>query len=108
MNERDRVHVDRIKEELLFAERTLKGIDRETFLQDEIIQHAITMSLITIGECANHFSDTFKDKHNQIPWVKVIATRNIAVHGYWQLNMEQIWQTLQLDIPQLREFFGDF
>ena len=108
MNERDNIHVERIKEELIFMKKTLKGIDKDTFFQDDIIQHAMTMSLITIGECANHFSDTFKDKHNQIPWVKVIATRNIAVHGYWQLNMQQIWQTLELDIPQLCEFFEDF
>ena len=107
MNERDRVHVDRINEELHFMQKTLKTMDKDAFLKDEVMQHAITMSLITIGECANRFSDMFREKYSQMPWVKIIATRNIAAHGYWQLNMEQIWQTLVEDIPQMREFFAD-
>ena len=80
MSERNDTHIDRIKEELLFVNRTLKDTDKDTFLKDEIIQHAIAMSLITIGECANHLSDGFKKKHPQINWIEIIAVRNIAAH----------------------------
>jgi uncharacterized protein with HEPN domain len=32
---------------------------------------------------------------------------NIAAHGYWQLDMQQIWQAIEEDIPSLSEFvFG--
>jgi uncharacterized protein with HEPN domain len=40
--------------------------------------------------------------------MQLIATRNIAAHGYRQLNMEQIWEAVVSDIPQLREFLLKF
>jgi len=85
----------------------MTGRDKDSFLRDDIIQHAITMSLVTIGECANHLSEGFTKKHTQIHWVEIIAVRNIAAHGYWQLNMEQIWQAIEDDIPKLCDFFDE-
>jgi len=106
MNARDWIHVHRIKEELAFIKKALVNIDREAFLQNDIVQHAVSMSLITIGECAKCLSEEFKETHSQIEWVQIIAVRNIAAHGYWQLNMEQIWQAIVEDIPQLECFFA--
>ena len=105
MNNRDRIHVDRIKEELLLITRTLEDKDIDIFLHDDILQHAVSMSLITIGECANHLSADFRERHSQTQWIEVIAIRNIAAHGYWQLNMELIWQAVEEDIPKLKQFF---
>lgn len=108
MSMRDKIHIERIKSELIFIRKTLQNKDKETFLQDDVIQHAISMSLITIGECANHLSEEFKDKYPQIEWIQITAVRNIAAHGYWQLNMEQIWQAMLEDIPLLEVFFDKF
>jgi uncharacterized protein with HEPN domain len=62
------------------------------------------MAILTIGECANCLSDEFKTLHDQIEWVQIIAVRNIAAHGYWQLDMQQIWQAIEEDIPSLSKF----
>jgi uncharacterized protein with HEPN domain len=62
------------------------------------------MSILTIGECANRLSDEFKDRHSHIEWLQIVAVRNIAAHGYWQLDMRQIWQAIEEDIPVLNEF----
>jgi len=88
MNERDNIHIERIKNELLFIEKSLKGMEKDNFLNNDIIQRAVSMSLISIGESARHLSDEFKNNHPEIEWVQIIAVRNIAAHGYWQLDME--------------------
>lgn len=88
MNERDKIYIYRIKEELSFIKNSLLNKNKEDFMNDDIIQHAISMSLITIGECANHLSEEFKESNPEIEWIQIIAVRNIAAHGYWQLNME--------------------
>ena len=106
MTERDKTHVERIKDELAFLKKALAGKDKDEFLKDDILQHAICMSYITIGECAKHLSQKFKNSHPQIEWVQITAVRNIAAHGYWQLDMEQIWQAYEEDIPLLIDFFG--
>jgi len=105
MKARDKSYIERIKEELRFIEKSLKGVGEAAFLKDDILQHAISMSLITIGECANHLSAAFKESHPNIEWVQIVAVRNIAAHGYWQLNMKQIWKATEEDIPVLRTFF---
>ena len=108
MKERDYSYIERIKGELRFIRKALTGVSEKAFLTDDILQHAISMSLITIGECASHLSREFKEKHPAIEWVQIIAVRNIAAHGYWQLNMKQIWQAMEDDIPVLWEFFDKF
>ena len=108
MSERDRTHIARIKAELAFIRQTLQHKTKDDFLRDEIIQHAISMALITLGECAKHLSPAFKEENPEIEWVQIVAVRNIAAHGYWQLNMEQIWQAMVEDIPKLEDFFNRF
>jgi len=106
MQERDPLHIERIIIELEFINKNFSCVNKEKFLNDEMIQHALLMAFLNIGECVNRLSDIFKEQHNHIEWVKIIALRNLAAHGYWQLNMEQIWQALIINIPKLTEFFN--
>ena len=108
MNERDGICIKRIKEELNFIGISLINTDKDTFLNNEVLQHAISMSFIVIGENVNHLSEKFRKEYNEIDWEPIISVRNIAAHGYWQLNMEQIWQAVMEDIPKLKTFFEDF
>jgi uncharacterized protein with HEPN domain len=105
MTDRNKTHLERILYEVEFILEKTKSVSRDKFLDDSFLQHAICMSLIIIGECANHLSDEYIESHPEIPWIQVIAVRNIAAHGYWQLNMEQIWEAVITDIPLLHEFF---
>ena len=75
------------------------------FLQDDTLQLAIVMLLILIGESVNRLSEEFRVKHVDMPWMKIVGLRNVAAHGYWRLDMEQIWQTVEEDIPILIAFF---
>lgn len=101
---RDNDQVEKIAYELDFIQRHTRNTVKAEFLNNDLLQHAIMMSIVTIGECANHLSDNFKEQYRHIEWHQIIAVRNIAAHGYWQLNMEQVWQALSEDIPVLREF----
>ena len=103
MNERDKTNIYRIAEELRFIKTVSSETSREEFLCDETLQRALSMAILTIGECANRLSDEFKAHHGQIEWIQIIAVRNIAAHGYWQLDMQQIWQAIEEDIPSLNE-----
>jgi len=108
IHERDSLHLSRVKSELKFIKQHIADVDKNDFLTNDVLQHALSMALITIGECANHLSDEFKNQHPNIEWVQIVAVRNIAAHGYWQLNMAQIWQAVEEDIPKLDAFFAQF
>ena len=42
MNERDRVYIERINDELQFIAKAIENTNKEAFLLDDVIQHAIT------------------------------------------------------------------
>jgi len=104
MIDRDGTQLERMKEEVEFILKSTDGVSKELFLEDSLLQHGVCMALLTIGECAHHLSEEFKESHSEIPWIKVVAVRNIAAHGYWRLDMAQIWQAVVTNIPELHEF----
>ena len=46
----DITQIERIAEEFAFIARTLEKVDRASLLSDEVVQHGVSMALITIGE----------------------------------------------------------
>ena len=107
MTERDRSILVRIADELHYIKKAIANISRDNFMRDDTLQRALTMSILTIGECANRLTDVLKDNYPQIEWTQIVAVRNIAAHGYWQLDMRQIWQAILEDIPKLNEFISE-
>jgi uncharacterized protein with HEPN domain len=73
--------------------RFLHAIEKETFLTDDLYQSAVLQKLIVIGEAASRLSTEFRDRHSHIEWRDVINLRNIAVHRYFGINWEVIWET---------------
>ena len=93
----------KMREEVVFVKNTAT-VSKKQFLEDMVLQHAVCMALVTIGECANHLSQEFREANSDTPWIQIIAVRNLAAHGYWQLDMRQIWQAIAVDIPELEAF----
>ena len=102
MNKDSRI-IKSIIEHIENALKTQKrfGSDFNKFASDKDYFNSICMSLLQIGELANHLSKEFIDKYNDIPWRNIIGLRNIVVHGYGQLDLEIVWTTLTDDIQEL-------
>ena len=64
------------------------SITEDDVLNKEIVRWTITTPLYNIGEHAYYLSDEYKDKHEQIPWVKISGLRHRLVHGYEDTNWE--------------------
>jgi uncharacterized protein with HEPN domain len=82
--------------------RFLKGISREDFLRDEVLQSAVLQKLIVIGEAAARLPKRFQEIHSDLEWADVIGFRNIAVHAYFSVNWSIVWNTATHDVPVLR------
>ena len=81
----------------------VQGLDELDFTQDAKTQSAVIQKLIIIGEAAARLPQDFKDRYPQIEWRDVIAFRNILVHAYFSINLTIIWQTVQHEVPTLRQ-----
>jgi uncharacterized protein with HEPN domain len=41
------------------------------------------------------------DRHPEIPWADIRGSRNILVHQYFDASLENVWETVQRDLPAL-------
>ena len=72
------------------------------FVQDERTQVWIIHHLQVIGEASNHLSDELTEKNQEIPWADIVGLRNILVHQYFGIDLRQVWETAELDMPVLK------
>jgi uncharacterized protein with HEPN domain len=84
-------------------ERFCAPVTEVEFLVDELRQSAVLQKLIVIGEAASHLPADFRKRHNTIEWEDIIGFRNIAVHEYFAVLWEIVWNTAFLDVPGLHK-----
>lgn len=74
---------------------------REAFDNDELVQTWIVHHIQLIGEAANAVSDDLQKRHPEIAWPQIIAMRNILVHQYFEIDRDEVWTTVEFDMPEL-------
>jgi len=106
MDRRDKTLLLKILDEANIIADLIEGYDCETFVADEKTKRAVSMTLINIGELVKLVSDKLKQDNPSIPWRSIAGLRDVAAHGYMTLRMEDIWETVSVDVPVLREQIG--
>ena len=82
-------------------EKFTRGMDYETFKDDNKSIRAVEMNFIIIGEAANQIPEEIEEKHKTIPWSLMRAMRNRIVHVYFKVDEKLMWDTIQNDLPPL-------
>ncbi len=60
-------------------------------------------NLIVIGEAAAQLSDETRADADEIPWVRVIALRNLIAHEYFRVDLEVIQSIFAEQLDQVEE-----
>jgi len=97
-------YLDHIQQAAMDARSFVEGLAREDFLVDKRTQQAVVMSLIIIGEAATKIMDghsDFAQAHPNVPWRSMRNMRNRMAHGYFDINLEVVWETVQAWVPDL-------
>ncbi len=83
------------------ALRFVHDITFEQFMNSPLHQMATLKAVEIVGEAASHVSSAFRSSHPQIPWQDIIGMRHRLVHGYFEVDYERVWDTVQRDLPVL-------
>ena len=75
---------------------------RAAFEKEELIQTWIVHHLQIVGEATGKLGREFHDQHPIIPWPQVVAMRNVLVHGYFGVDLEEVWRVVERDLPDLK------
>lgn len=77
------------------------GIDEAQFLASSRDQDAVLRQLTVLGEAAKRVSQEFRADHPEIPWRQIAGLRDVVVHDYLLVDLEEVWRITQEDIPPL-------
>jgi len=96
---------DLLVEDMLGAIRKIgrftAGMDQEAFRQDERTVDAVVRNLEILGEATKQLPEDFLTRYPDVPWRQIAGLRNRIVHDYFGLDLEIVWQVIQLDLPPL-------
>jgi uncharacterized protein with HEPN domain len=83
--------------------RNVKVGDRHRFDQDEVLQSAVLRWFEIIGEASRGLTDQFRSEHQDVPWREIIDMRNRVTHGYFNIDLDVVWNTIMNDLPALED-----
>jgi uncharacterized protein with HEPN domain len=98
-------YVDHMLEAVGLACSYIEGMTKEDFLDDKRTQQAVVLNLIVVGEVATKIlkeHEEFANQHADVPWASMKGMRNRIAHGYYDINLDTVWETVQAALPRLQ------
>jgi len=101
MNPDDLVRLQHMLDAAQQARTFMIGEDRKSLDADQKLVFALVRAIEIVGEAASRISFEFRDSHPQLPWPQIIGMRNRLIHAYFDVDLDQLWSTLDDDLPPL-------
>lgn len=99
-------YLSHILEAIERIERYTGDIDEVAFLRNEMVQDAVIRNFEIIGEASHnieiHFPE-FAAAHPELPLAFAYQMRNAVAHGYFKVDLEIVWKTVQNDLTLLQK-----
>ena len=99
----DKYYVEKILSDVKYLMRLTEKYTKTELEKDETVLDSIFFRFIQIAENSAKLTKEFKLKYNQIAWSSINGLRNRIVHDYGHTDVTVIFQTLEKDIPYLKE-----
>ncbi|KAE8543923.1 HepT-like ribonuclease domain-containing protein [Marinobacter nauticus] len=97
-----------IKEAALKIRRFTEGKTEGDYLSDELLQSATERQFEIIGEAINKLCKEFPSVGRSIPDCrKMIAFRNMLIHGYAVVDPVIVWGVVEGSVPALLNSLGE-
>jgi uncharacterized protein with HEPN domain len=97
----DRLYLLHILECIQRIESYVSG-DREGFMSSTLKQDAVIRNFEIVGEAAKRLSDGFRGLHPDVPWKRMAGFRDILIHNYMGVDLDEVWNITQRELPSLK------
>ena len=69
---------------------------------DPVVYFGLVKHLEIIGEAVYKLTLEFRANHTEVNWGDIERMRHVLVHGYYKIRPIQLWETITIDIPELK------
>ena len=97
-------YLDHLLEAIERIRRYAEALDESTFLHNEMAQDAILRNIEIIGEASHNIERNYPEfaaQHPELPLAAAYQMRNAVAHGYFKVDFEIVWKTVQNDLADL-------
>jgi uncharacterized protein with HEPN domain len=79
----------------------IAGKGRAELQHNRVLELALIRLVEIVGEASVKVSSETQAKYPSIPWPQVIGMRNRLIHGYDSVDLDVLWDTIEIDLPPL-------
>ena len=83
------------------AVELIAGKEKTELQHNRILELALIRLIEIVGEASAKVSSETHEKYPSIPWPQVIGMRNRLIHGYDSVDLDVLWDTIEVDLPPL-------
>ena len=80
-----------------------KGRRRANLDLDRMLELALTRLMEVLGEAARRVPDEFRERCPEVPWRQTTDLRNVLIHDYDTVDLDELWRIIQERLPTLLE-----
>ena len=87
-----------------------EDIDDIEFLNNTLIQDAVIRNFEVIGEASKNIDRKYPEffqENPDLPLVNAYEMRNALAHGYFKVDLDILWTTINKDLPALEKQIQD-
>ena len=77
---------------------------RKKFGEESFYRDGCAFYIQQIGEFVKDLPESFLEENSEIKWHEIKGFRNIIAHAYNSVDADILWETITIDIPQLKSF----
>lgn len=76
---------------------------KSEFLESRLIQDAVIRNFELIGEGVKRLSISLRQTYPAIPWRKIAGFRDVLIHDYLQIDLDEVWDVIERNLPDLKQ-----
>jgi uncharacterized protein with HEPN domain len=74
----------------------------DAFSRDPDARDVVCWNVSRIGEAVKQVPDEFRKKHSEIPWKQMAGMRDVLIHQYYRIDVEELWRTASKEAAALK------